>query len=227
MNAYINAFGGTHQGWYTNSAAQNQYRNYIRAVISRYSDSTAIFAWELANEPRCQGCDTSVIYNWATEISQYIKSLDSNHMVTLGDEGFGLNGDGSYPYTYSEGVNFVENLGISTLDFGTFHFYPEYWNVEPVSGGELWISTHADACVAAGKPCLFEEYGYTSNHCGVEAPWQEQALEEEGIAADAFWQWGDNFSWGSAHNDGHTIYYGDSDWQCLVVNHVADIEAAG
>jgi mannan endo-1,4-beta-mannosidase len=122
--AYVAAFGGTHQTWFTNTAAQAQYRKYIAAVVARYKESPAVFAWELANEPRCNGCDTGVIYNWAKSTSEYIKSLDANHMVTLGDEGFGLEGDGSYPYQYGEGVDWVKNLGIPTIDFGTFHLYP-------------------------------------------------------------------------------------------------------
>jgi mannan endo-1,4-beta-mannosidase len=125
MNAYVKAFGGTKEGWYTNSQAQEQYKKYIKAVISRYANSSAVFAWELANEARCHGCSTDVIYKWATDISAYIRSLDSTHMITLGDEGFGLPGDTSYPYGYSEGVDFVKNLGIKDLDFGTFHMYPD------------------------------------------------------------------------------------------------------
>jgi mannan endo-1,4-beta-mannosidase len=125
MNAYVKAFGGTKEGWYTNAQAQTQYKAYIEAVVGRYKNSAAIFAWELANEPRCKGCSTDVIYKWADTTSQYIKSLDSNHMVTLGDEGMGLPGGTSYPYQTSEGVDFVKNLGIKTLDFGVFHFYPE------------------------------------------------------------------------------------------------------
>lgn len=53
---------GSHTTWYTNSAAQAQYRTYIKAVVSRYITRTAVFAWELANEPRCSGCSTDVIY---------------------------------------------------------------------------------------------------------------------------------------------------------------------
>jgi mannan endo-1,4-beta-mannosidase len=124
MKAYTNAFGGDHVGWYTSAAAQAQYQKYIAAVVSRYKTSNAVFAWELANEPRCQGCSTDVIYNWSKTTSAYIKSLDPNHMVTIGDEGFGLPGDGSYPYGYSEGVDWQKNLNISTIDFATFHLYP-------------------------------------------------------------------------------------------------------
>lgn len=101
MQAYVNFFGGAITDWYTTPAIQAQYQAYIEAVVSRYKTSTAVFAWELANEPRCTGCDTSVITNWATTTSAYIKSLDPNHMVTMGEEGFGLNGgsDTSYPFT--------------------------------------------------------------------------------------------------------------------------------
>lgn len=98
-------YGGSHTTWYTNTAAQAQYRTYIKAVVSRYITSTAVFAWELANEPRCSGCNTDVIYKWAADTSAYVKSLDPNHMVALGDEGFNPSaGDGSYPYQTSEGM---------------------------------------------------------------------------------------------------------------------------
>lgn len=133
MAAYTTAFGGDHAGWYTNEAAQAQYRAYIEAVVSRYSDSTAVLAWELANEPRCNGCSTDVIFDWATDVAAYVKSLDANHLVTLGDEGFGLPGDGSYPYQYGEGTDWEMNLQIEDLDFATFHLYPEACEYPPCS----------------------------------------------------------------------------------------------
>jgi mannan endo-1,4-beta-mannosidase len=85
MAAYVTAFGGSQTSWYTNTAAQTAYQAYIKAVVSRYANSPAVFAWELANEPRCNGCDTSVLYNWIKTTSAYIKSLDSKHMVAIGD----------------------------------------------------------------------------------------------------------------------------------------------
>ncbi|OBR10670.1 Fungal cellulose binding domain-containing protein [Colletotrichum higginsianum IMI 349063] len=219
IKAYTNAFGGTHNGWYTNTAAQTQYRKYIDAVVSRYKNSNAIFAWELANEPRCQGCATSVIYNWAKSTSEYVKSLDPNHLVTLGDEGMGLPGDTTYPYQYGEGTDWVALLNISTLDFGTFHFYPNSWSVGYAAGNK-WVTDHAKACVAANKPCFFEEYGTPTNHCELERPWQITSVATPGMAGDAFWQLGDTISTGQTHNDGNTIYYGTDEWTCLVTNHV-------
>ncbi|KAI0421792.1 glycoside hydrolase superfamily [Xylaria grammica] len=222
--AYVTAFGGSTTSWYTNTAAQAQYRAYIKAVVSRYASSPAVFAWELANEPRCKGCATSVLTKWATETSAYVKSLDAKHMVTLGDEGFGLaaGSDGSYPFQFGEGVDFAANLKIPSLDFGTFHLYPESWGTS-MDWGTTWITAHAAACKAAGKPCLFEEYGSTYNHCAIEGPWQKTALASSGVSADLFWQLGTTLSSGQTHNDGHTIYTGSSDWTCLVTNHVAAI----
>jgi mannan endo-1,4-beta-mannosidase len=85
INAYTTAFGGNSTSWYTSSVIQRTYRQYIKAVVSRYNQSSAIFAWELANEPRCKGCDTSVIYKWASSTSAFIKSIDPNHMIGIGD----------------------------------------------------------------------------------------------------------------------------------------------
>ncbi|KAH8588910.1 fungal cellulose binding domain-containing protein [Bisporella sp. PMI_857] len=222
IRAYTQAFGGTHQQWYTNTAAQAQYRRYIDAVVTRYRMSSAVFAWELANEPRCQLCSTDVIFNWAKTTSEYVKSLDSGHMVTLGDEGFGLPGDITYPYWYIEGVDFQRNLGIQTLDFGTFHLYPDHW-VTTYTWGAKWISDHAALCAAANKPCLLEEYGTTSRHCELQRPWQVTSVGATGMGGDAFWQLGDTLGTGQTSDDRFTIFYNTTDWTCLVTNHVAAI----
>jgi mannan endo-1,4-beta-mannosidase len=105
--AYNTAFGGNATTWFTDAMSQKAYKEFIKTLVTRYKKSIAIFAWKLANEPRCRTCPTSTIYNWATETSEHIKSLDSDHMVTLGDEGWlsptGGYGDGSYAYSAYEG----------------------------------------------------------------------------------------------------------------------------
>nr|QCI44182.1 endo-mannanase [synthetic construct] len=208
-------------GDYGGIAAYSAYQNYIKAVVSRYPTSPAIFAWELANEPRCNGCATSVITNWVSATSQYIKSIDPNRMVAIGSEGMGLatGSDGSYPFGYSEGNDFEATLAISTIDFGTIHLYPSQWG-EADSWGTSWIQAHGVACNNAGKPCLLEEYG-SSSHCSSEAPWQAAAIDS--LAADSFWQWGDDLGSGDTPNDEYSIFYGSSDYTCLVTNHVAAI----
>lgn len=222
--AYVNFYGGAITDWYTTPAIQAQYQAYIKAVISRYQTSTAIFAWELCNEPRCTGCDTSVITNWATTTSAYIKSLDSNHMVTMGDEGFGLSGgsDTSYPYTNGTGLNFTNNLKIPDIDFGTMHLYPSSWG-ETDTWGSSWITAHDTVGAAVGKPVILEEYG-SDTHLN-EVPWQQTVLDS-GIAGDNFWQWGDTLSSGKTSDDGYTLYYGSgSEFTTLVTDHAAALNA--
>jgi mannan endo-1,4-beta-mannosidase len=220
MAAYCTYYGiSPVTDWYTNAAAQAQYHAYISAVVSRYKTSTAVFAWELANEPRCSGCATSVITEWIKTTSAYIKSLDSNHMVTIGDEGFGLTtgSDGSYPYTTGPGLNFTNNLAISTIDFGTYHLYPSSWG-EVDTWGDGWITAHATAAAAIGKPVILEEYG--SLTLDDELPWQATVLSTK-TAGDMYWQYGDDLSTGETNNDGYAIYYGTSEYATLVTPHAA------
>ena len=223
MQAYCTYYDIALTDWYTSSAAQAQYQTYIAAVVSRYKTSTAVFAWELANEPRCSGCDTSVINTWATTTSAYIKSLDSNHMVTMGDEGFGLStlSDGSYPFTTGAGgYNWTQNLMIPDIDFGTYHLYPSSWG-EVDTWGPLWIQAHAEAANAIGKPVIMEEYGSTTHTD--EEPWQAEVLATE-TAGDMYWQYGDTLSTGETSNDGYTIYYGTSEFTTLVGSHNSNRE---
>ncbi|KAI4626600.1 hypothetical protein J4E83_003752 [Alternaria metachromatica] len=229
MAAYFSACGViSNAQWYTSTKCQTMYQAYIKAVISRYRNSNAVFAWELANEPRCNLCQTSVLTNWIRQTSDYIRSLDPDHMITVGDEGFGLSGDGSYPYQYTEGIDWEANLRLGNISFGTFHLYPDSWGVSN-SFGDGWIEAHAQICEKLNKPCLFEEYGVPKkeDHCPVEGGWQKTSLslKDSGMAADLFWQLGDTVqSTGQlTHDDGHTVYYGSADWRCLVDEHVKAI----
>lgn len=167
-----------------------------------------------------------MIYNWATSISKYIKSLDSKHMVTLGDEGWFAPadkiGDGSYAYSGAEGVDFVRNLGIKTLDYGVFHLYPDSWGYNE-TWGSTWIEQHDAAGKAAGKPVVLEEYGvpYPHNHSGIEGPWQATVLKSH-IAMDQFWQWSSNTSANLANMcDVNCIYYQDPEYKTLARDHAA------
>lgn len=229
--AYGNAFGNNATTFYTNAAAQKAYKAYIKTLVTRYSKSSAIFAWELCNEPRCHGCDTSVITNWATEISSYIKTLDPEHLVTLGDEGWlapadGY-GDGSYAYGGGEGVDFAANLKIKTLDYGVFHLYPNSWGYNYTWGTE-WIQQHDAIGKVAGKPVILEEYGtpFPNNHTETEGPWQEAVLKS-GLAADQIWQFGsyDLSVPGGNLGDVNSIYYNETEYKVLGVEHAKKLLA--
>ncbi|KAG9953375.1 endo-1,4-beta-mannosidase, partial [Aureobasidium melanogenum] len=229
MAAYFSYAGITSNAqWYNSTKAQTQYQKYIKAVVSRYINSPAIFAWELANEPRCTGCELTTLKTWVVNTSGYIKSIDAKHMVTTGEEGFGPipGDDGSYPYQLSAaGSNFTANCEVATIDFCTYHLYPESWSVAPtLEWGTQYIELHAKACSAVGKPCLLEEFG-ASNNCTIESSWQATALKAGGTGADLFWQYGDTLSTGKTSQDGNTAYYGDALYTCLVTNHIKAIDS--
>lgn len=228
MDRYISqiAGGGQHSLFYTNTAIKNAYKNYVNAFVTRYKNEPTIFSWELANESRCNGCSTSVITAWAKEMSAYIKSIDPNHMVALGDEGFfNQPGSSSYPYQGGEGVDFTANMAILTLDYGTFHMYPIGWGI--TSGyqawGVQWINDHAAVQKSVNKPVIIEEYGVTSSdRPSVYAAWWK-AVETSGLAGDQYWQAATTAS-GSGYNDGYGISTTDSVFPALK-SHFATLKA--
>ena len=220
------------------------YKRYIEAVVTRYRDSPTIFAWELANEPRCgadgvrnlprsEDCDPELLSGWVEEMSAYVKSLDPHHLVTWGGEG-GFN-NGERPddgfYTGADGGDFERELALPSVDFGVFHSYPDWWG-KTVAWTDRWVRDHAAAARGAGKPVVHEEYGWmtdaarreylgeTSNITRREAigGWQRIGLEEK--MPDMYWQFGySGYSYGRNHDDGFTIFLDDEEAQELVYEH--------
>ncbi|KAH8115255.1 CEL4a mannanase [Phellopilus nigrolimitatus] len=220
MDVYVSQLnpGGTHDTFYTDETLISAYETYISNFVGRYAENSTIMAWELANEPRCSGstgtpsaaCDTtgSTIKAWAGTISAYIKSIDSNHLVAIGDEGwFQEANPPTYPYAPGVGINFTDNLSIDTLDFGTFHSYPESWGqtANETLWGIQWITDHAAAQTAANKPVLLEEFGVTSDQASTYEQWYSAVLSS-GLTGDLIWQAGSQLSTGPSPNDGFAVY---------------------
>lgn len=234
INSYASAYSTTKTNFFTNNASQTAYLAYVDFIVNRYKSSPAIFSWELCNEPRCPGCDTSVITQWATSVSKHIKSLDPKHLVSLGDEGWfappmqAPAGANNYPYQGGEGIDFKANLALPDIDFGTFHMYPEPWK-ETDEWGNTYIQEHADVAKAAGKPVIMEEYGTTnSDRVTVLQKWQQTLLNST-MAGDTFWQFEETLSQGfKPVGDGYGIMYSEqagSDYDVLVTKHAKAMSA--
>jgi len=218
-------------------------KNYVKAVVSRYKDSSAIFAWELANEPRCDAdgtrnlprsthCTVNTLTSWANEISTYIKSIDPHHMIAVGSEGFFNGTSDDWAYNGADGVDSESLLRLHNIDLGTFHLYPDWWS-KTVQWGTNFTIAHANLQHKVGKPVIGEEYGWlleadreawlgvTSNITRVQAigAWQT-AIINHGIAGDMYWQLGvDGLSIGNSTDDGFTIYLKSPEAQQLVYGH--------
>lgn len=177
MDQYLKWFDlHYHHEFYTDARPRQAYKNYAAHLINRvntitkvaYKDDPSIFAWELANEPRCrnfgqydriQDCKADTITSWVKEMSSHIKSLDPNHMVSVGDEGFfNRPGQSAEQYNGKDGADHEAFLGLASIDFGTFHLYPDNWSTGN-KWGNKWIIDHIEAAQKARKPTVLEEYG--------------------------------------------------------------------
>ena len=171
-----------------NDKAKEMAENHVRFIVSRtntitgkpYSESPAIMAWELANEPRAFARDSvtkACLANWIESQAKLIKSLDANHLVTTGSEG--IVGCEEDPELFRQIHAFPE------IDYVCIHIWPYNWHwLGPASGplevglaqnGERSTITslvnacqnttaYLDDCWEAvkdlGKPMVLEEFGY-------------------------------------------------------------------
>lgn len=176
MDQYLVWYGlDQHHLFYTDARVRQAYKNWVAHLLNRensidgtlYREDPAIFAWELANEPRAaihedfdtkEGWDPSTITSWAREMSGYIKSIDSRHMVSVGDEGFLDRGGKHWAFAAEGGVNHVALTALPNVDFGTYHLYPDHWGTDH-RWGMVWIEEHLQIARMLDKPALLEEYG--------------------------------------------------------------------
>ncbi|XP_020271739.1 putative mannan endo-1,4-beta-mannosidase 9 [Asparagus officinalis] len=165
--------------FFRNDLTKQFYKNHIKAILTRvnsitgvmYKDDPTIFAWELMNEPRCQSDNSgATLQNWIYEMSCYVKSVDSNHLLEAGLEGF--YGDSRpdrkhYNPGFGVGSDFIANNQIPQIDFTTIHIYPDQW----INGADdnaqttflqSWITSHSQDAGSIGKPLLITEFGRSS-----------------------------------------------------------------
>ena len=219
------------KAFYTSSASQTAYLKYVDFIVNRYKTSPAIFSWEICNEPQydcVENCDTTIITQWATNVSKHIKSQDPNHLVSLGDEGWfappytAPQNANQYPYKGPKGIDFAKNLAIPDIDFGTFHMYPDQWKIDN-EWGNTYIKEHAKVGKDLGKPVILEEYGVTDPKERVKTmqKWQN-TIVTEGLAGDLFWQFSETLK-DTQPVDFYGITYDQtagSDYDEIVLKHV-------
>lgn len=166
--------GDNTTAFFTDEDVKGLYKSYIKTVLTRtntvngrvYAEDPTIFAWNLINEPRCSGCPNGTIANWVAEMAPYVKSIDPNHLLTVGEDGFFSLGNldnpgGEWPAQWAAhlGQDFVADHASPAIDFASFHSWPDNWQEVSVDWQTRWIAAHAAAGTAMGKPVLLEEYG--------------------------------------------------------------------
>lgn len=155
--------------FYGSARAVSYYLDHVTKIVSRvnsytqqpYRDDPTIMAWQLANEPRPLG-DVDGYLAWVATSAQLIKSLDPDHLVSIGSEG-----DTSDP-DYS-GTEYLRDHSLSEIDYGTAHVWVQNWGwYDPLDGAsyapavtraKAYIDSHVARTRTLGKPIVFEEFG--------------------------------------------------------------------
>ena len=151
--------------FYSNTAAMQLYEDHFDFIANRinthtlvaYKDEPAIMAWEHANEP--MGINNVAAFNdWIDVAAAHFKSVDPNHLVTVGTWG-----------TMTWGTELTANHNGPDIDYTTIHIWPKNFGVFSPSNAEAtypaaldWALTHfnADAAKSAAlnKPMVLEEF---------------------------------------------------------------------
>ena len=169
------AFPDAGSAFYANKAAVARFFGWVRALVGRvntvtgraYRDDPALMAWQLCNEPR-PGVSPDIMervlpgyYAWIDDSAALIRSLDPNHMVSLGMEGT----------IASAGREDIVLRAHRSIDYLTAHVWPLNWgwvDGKNLAGTwdagrqrvEAYLATHLRLATTLGKPLVIEEFGF-------------------------------------------------------------------
>lgn len=178
------------------------YRDWVKEVATRYRNDPTILAWELMNEPEnkvsypdgaCGSADT--LRAWASDVSGLIKSVDANHLVSLGIIGSGQCG--------ARGTEYQVLHSLSTIDLCSYHDYDQPTSPLP---GDQWngLLTRISQCASLGKPLYIGESGIKTADVGTlvtrATDFSQKVVAEFGAGAVGFllWAWDDAAHGGSS-----------------------------
>lgn len=152
--------------------AHELFYNHVRFIIGRtnrytgkrYIDDPVIMSWQIGNEPRAfDKANLEPFVQWLAEASALIRSLDKNHLISVGSEGlWGCEGDmEAYRKICSD----------KNIDYCNIHIWPYNWNWAKADSlkenlpracakTKEYIDMHLEVAGQLGKPVVMEEFGY-------------------------------------------------------------------
>lgn len=138
------------------------YRDYVAEVVTRYRDDPTILMWQLMNEAEtkdlvtgdCEPGGHFVLRDFAADVSGLIKSIDPNHLVSLGT----LGGPQCGPHR-----DFYRDVhDVATIDVCEFHDYSPSEAMPTFIYGDGYdngLATRIGICHGLGKPIFVGESG--------------------------------------------------------------------
>ena len=187
--------------WYTSGYKQldpggiASYRKWVSQVVTRYRNNPTILAWQLINEaevkpsrdaPGCSANPAAILKSFAADVSGLIKSIDRNHLVSLGTIGGGHCGTQSTLYRN------VHN--IPAIDLCEYHDYQPH---DPIPGDQ-WngLQVRINQCNELRKPLFVGETGIIPNDVGGTLQARAAAIDAKlraqfsaGIVGNLEWAW--------------------------------------
>jgi len=147
--------------FYSNPETRRLYREHVEKLATRrntvtgvlYRDDPAIFGWELMNEAQVITGRWAERRAWFAEMSEYLKSLDPNHLIAPGAWGY---------RSSSERREWLADHAIPTIDYCDVHIYPRDDHnsfVDSPADLKEFIDNRAAASFSLGKPLVFGEFG--------------------------------------------------------------------
>ncbi len=152
--------------------AHELFFDYVRFIVGRtnrytkvaYKDDPTIMAWQIGNEPRAFSDEAKEPFaQWLSQASALIRSLDGNHLISIGSEGiWGCENDTALYERISADPN---------IDYMNAHIWPYNWSwarkdslqrdvTKSCMNSGQYLSQHISIARRIGKPLVVEEFGY-------------------------------------------------------------------
>ncbi|MEO5966125.1 MAG: CSLREA domain-containing protein, partial [Candidatus Limnocylindrales bacterium] len=221
-------YGFKTQDWYTGGyaapdpglaapaaygSAWLSYRTWAAEVVARYANEPAILAWQLINEAEvnpggafgaCPPGDgpRDVLRTWATDMSNFVRSIDANHLISLGTIGGGQCG--------SQGSQYQDVHDLPNIDLCEVHDYTPTQAIP----GDPWngFGVRVQQCAALDKPLIVGETGIAPNRVGGDyedraMAFRSKIYAQRALGVDGIVAW--NFHPGGSTLDNFDIGPGD------------------
>lgn len=157
--------------FYNCEGCKKDYERQVKMILShvntynqlKYTNDPTIMSWELANEPRPMRADAVGAYEqWILATATLIRSIDKNHLITIGTEGVQGTEDRASLYQ--------DIHSSKTIDYLTIHIWPKNWGwfrdssivdslPQVIQKSLAYIKQHAAMAVSLQKPLVIEEFG--------------------------------------------------------------------
>ena len=166
-----NAFAGE---FVRNERAKELFFNHLRYIITRtnrytgikYIEDPAIFSWQICNEPRAfsskEQDNKEAFAEWIAASAKLIRSLDPNHMISTGSEGF---------YGCEWDMALCERIhALDEISYINCHVWPYNWKWmrgdnmvadldRSCANTKEYIDMHIGLGRSINKPVVVEEFG--------------------------------------------------------------------